>query len=347
MERNYQMILAGDIGGTNTRLAIFDQVDGRQLCLSVAKYPSQDYTNLTDIVRLFLKSNEHKVEKAAFGVAGPVMHGTVHATNLPWTVDTADLKSLLAIDDVHVINDLEANTWGIEVLQDDDFVYLNRGNPTASGNAAVISPGTGLGEAGLFWDGKKFHPFACEGGHADFSPRDPLQVELLNYLMADWEHVSWERVLSGPGLFNIYRFLRDTNRGEEPHWLSDKMKSNDAGKVITESAMAGTSVLCENTVDLFCALYGSEAGNLALKAMALGGIYLGGGIAPKILPRLKTGPFMREFTEKGRMKPLLQCISVRIILNENAALMGAAHYANCHNTELGMMESSVTGGKKG
>ncbi len=340
------MILAGDIGGTNTRLAIFEQVSGVQHCVSQAKYASQDYTNLTDIVRLFLKSNEYKIESAAFGVAGPVLHGTVHATNLPWTVDTADLKSLLNIDNVHIINDLEANTWGIEVLHDDDFIFLNRGNPTATGNAAVISPGTGLGEAGLFWDGRKFHPFACEGGHADFSPRDPLQVELLDYLMADWEHVSWERVLSGPGLFNIYRFLRDTNRGEEPHWLADKMKNNDAGKVITESAMAGTSALCENTIDLFCALYGSEAGNLALKSMALGGIYLGGGIAPKILPRLKSGTFMREFTEKGRMKPLLQGISVKIILNENAALMGAAHYAAGRFVQSGMTKSSITG-KKG
>ena len=339
------MILAGDIGGTNTRLAIFEFVDGKQHCLNQAKFPSQDYTNLIDIVRLFLKTNDRKLKSAAFGVAGPVVHGTVHATNLPWTVDTADLKTLLGIEDVHIINDLEANTWGIDVLREDDFIFLNRGNPNAVGNAAVISPGTGLGEAGLFWDGKKFHPFACEGGHADFSPRDPLQVELLDYLMTDWEHVSWERLLSGPGLFNIYRFLRDTNRGEEPHWLSDKLKTNDAGKVITESAMAGTSVLCENTVDLFCSLYGSEAGNLALKTMALGGIYLGGGIAPKILPRLKTGPFMREFTEKGRMKHLLQGISVRIILNENAALMGAAHFAACHSRELDAPESSVAGKK--
>lgn len=321
------MILAGDIGGTNTRLAYFKEEGGKLLCCDQAKYPSQDYTSLTDIIDLFVKTYPQRVERAAFGVAGPVVHDTVHATNLPWVVDAADLKNVLGTDHVHLMNDLEANTWGIEVLQEDDFIVLNRGNTLAVGNAAVISPGTGLGEAGLFWDGKKFHPFACEGGHADFSPRDPLQVELLDYLMKDWEHVSWERVLSGPGLFNIYRFLRDTGRGEEPHWLADKMKTNDAGKIITEAAMASTSALCENAVDLFCSLYGSEAGNLALKTMALGGIYLGGGIAPKILPRLKSGAFMREFTEKGRMKPLLACISVRIILNENAALLGAAHFA--------------------
>jgi glucokinase len=321
------MILAGDIGGTNTRLAYFKEESGKLHCCDQAKYPSQDYTNLTDIIDLFVKTYPQRIESAAFGVAGPVVRDTVHATNLPWIVDAADLRSVLGIDHVHLMNDLEANTWGIEVLNEDDFIVLNRGNPSAVGNAAVISPGTGLGEAGLFWDGKKFHPFACEGGHADFSPRDPLQVELLDYLMKDWEHVSWERVLSGPGLFNIYRFLRDTGRGDEPHWLADKMKTSDAGKIITEAAMSGTSALCENAVDLFCALYGSEAGNLALKTMALGGIYLGGGIAPKILPRLKSGAFIREFTEKGRLKPLLAGISVRIILNENAALLGAAHFA--------------------
>jgi glucokinase len=306
-------------------------------CIEQAKYASQSYNNLTDIVHEFVKVHKIRVESAAFGVAGPVVHGVVHATNLPWVVAVADLQALLDVQGVHLLNDLEANTWGINVLQEDDFIFLNRGNPSAVGNAAVISPGTGLGEAGLFWDGKDFHPFACEGGHADFSPRDPLQVELLDYLMKDWEHVSWERVLSGPGLFNIYRFLRDTGRGEEPHWLADKLKSNDAGKVITESAMGGTSELCENVVDLFCALYGSEAGNLALKTMALGGIYLGGGIAPKILPRLKEGTFMREFMEKGRMKPLLQGISVRIILNENAALLGAAHYASTQSAKQNLV----------
>ena len=322
------MILAGDIGGTNTRLAYFDDVDGKLEVIQLTKYLSQDFNNLTDIVRLFVKTYGIKVRSAAFGVAGPVVQGTVHATNLPWVVAGADLKALLGTEEVYLLNDLEANTWGINVLQEEDFIFLNRGNPLACGNAAVISPGTGLGEAGLFWDGKQFHPFACEGGHADFSPRDPLQVELLDYLMKDWEHVSWERVLSGPGLFNIYRFLRDTGRGDEPHWLADKIKTGDAGKAITEAAMAGTSELCENAVELFCSLYGSEAGNLALKTMALGGIYLGGGIAPKILPRLRNGSFLREFTEKGRMKSLLQGISVRIILNENAALLGAAHYAD-------------------
>ncbi|HEY9759189.1 MAG TPA: glucokinase [Oculatellaceae cyanobacterium] len=328
MEKNDQMILAGDIGGTNTRLAYFERADdGCLSCMQQGKYSSQEFTNLTDIVHDFIKEHKIRITHAAFGVAGPVVNGVVHATNLPWVVALSDLKALLDTQDVHLLNDLEANTWGISVLHEDDFIFLNRGNPSATGNAAVISPGTGLGEAGLFWDGKEYHPFACEGGHADFSPRDPLQVELLDYLMRDWEHVSWERVLSGPGLFNIYRFLRDTGRGDEPSWLADKMKAHDAGKVITESAMAGTSELCENTVDLFCALYGSEAGNLALKTMALGGIYLGGGIAPKILPRLKEGAFLREFTEKGRMKQLLQGISVRLILNENAALLGAAHYA--------------------
>lgn len=320
------MILAGDIGGTNTRLAYFAEEGGRIVWKTQARYPSQKYLNLTDIVREFVAEHQIKIRYAVFGIAGPVVQGRVQATNLPWVVDSIDLAEVLKIDSVSLINDLFANTWGIQLLSEDDFIVLNHGSSVACGNIAVISAGTGLGQAGMYFDGTRHHPFACEGGHTDFSPRDCLQMEFLDYLLKDYAHVSWERVVSGPGLYNIYRFFRDTGREDEPNWLAEKLKTNDAGHVITESAMSGTSPICERVVDFFCSLYGSEAGNLALKAMALGGVYLGGGIAPKIHAKLREGSFMREFIEKGRMKPLLQAVPVRIILNENTALLGAAQY---------------------
>jgi glucokinase len=336
------MILAGDIGGTNTRLAYFVEENGALVWKLQAKYPSQNYPNLTDIVREFVTEYNLEVAYAAFGVAGPVVQGRVQTTNLPWIVDSIDLANVVKLTEAHLINDLEANSWGIQVLEEDDFIVLNHGSSMAVGNAAVISAGTGLGEAGLYWDGVKYNPFACEGGHADFSPRDALQVELLNYLLKKWDHVSWERVLSGPGLYNVYCFLRDTGRGDEPHWLADKVKVHDPARTITENAMSGTSPLCEKTLELFCALYGSEAGNLALKTMALGGVYLGGGIAPKIHAKLKDGIFMREFTEKGRMKNLLQSVPVRIILNENTALLGAAQYAAVHSKRMNVQKTLLT-----
>ncbi len=321
------MILAGDIGGTNTRLAYFVEENGELVWKLQAKYPSQNYQNLTDIVREFASRYQLQIKHAAFGIAGPVFKGRVHTTNLPWVVDSLDLARILKIEEAHLINDLYANAWGIQFLTEEDFLVLNYGSSIAAGNAAVISAGTGLGEAGMYWDGKKHHPFAGEGGHTDFSPRDPVQIELLNYLFKQFGHVSWERVVSGPGLYNIYCFLRDTGRGDEPQWLADQVKLHDPGRVISENALSGTSSLCEQTLELFCTLYGAEAGNLALKTMALGGIYLAGGIAPKIHVKLKEGPFMHEFTEKGRMKTLLQGVPVKIVLNENTALLGAAQYA--------------------
>jgi glucokinase len=322
------MILSGDIGGTNTRLAFFEDVDGALVWKLQAKYPSAKYDNLTEIVAEFVEAYHLDIDYACFGIAGPVVNGRAQTTNLPWIIDSVDLAEVLKIDKAHLINDLEANTWGIEVLQPEDFSILNFGNSGASGNCAVISAGTGLGQAGMYFDGVKHHPFACEGGHADFAPRDEMQIDLLNYLLKRFEHVSWERLLSGPGIVNIYEFMRDTDRAPEPSWLLDAMKDDEPARVITEYGMSGTSLLCEKTLNLFCALYGSEAGNLALKTMALGGIYLGGGIAPKIHSRLKDGIFMREFIDKGRMRPLLESVPVRIILNENTALLGAAHYAS-------------------
>ncbi|SPD75596.1 Glucokinase (fragment) [uncultured Desulfobacterium sp.] len=222
---------------------------------------------------------------------------------------------------------MEINAWGIEALEDNDFEVLNSGVQNAQGNRAVISAGTGLGEAGLFWDDKKFRAFASEGGHADFAPRNHIEMGLLEYLMKRYPRVSVERVISGPGLFNIYQYLRDTGQAEEQTWLVKEMRLKPSPVVITENGLAGKSPLCVMALDLFASTYGAEAGNLALKIMAKGGVYLGGGIAPKIIAKLKEPVFMNAFTAKGRMKPLLQSIPVRVIRNPKAALLGAALHA--------------------
>ncbi len=271
-------------------------------------------------------------DAACFGVAGPVRNGRVEASNLPWVVESKRLAEELKLERAVLINDLEANAWGIadsgsegSGFAEPDSRGSDQGNP--AGNQAVIAAGTGLGEAGMYWDGSKHHIFACEGGHTDFAPRNDLEIELLRYLSAQFEHVSYERIVSGPGLVNVFHFLRDTGRGEEPQWLTDEMSHGDPAAAISRSALDGSSPLAEQALDFFISVYGAEAGNLALKLMATGGVYLGGGIAPKLLPKL-TGPlFMRAFVDKGRMRPLLEAMPVRVIINDNAALMGAARCA--------------------
>jgi glucokinase len=321
------MILAGDIGGTNTRLALFTRQGERPEAVAEDTFTSREHPHLTTIVKKFLSSRNVPIEIACFGVAGPVQQGRTQATNLPWLVDAQRLERELHIHTVHLLNDLEANAYGIALLPTEDLVVLNQGAPNASGNAAVIAAGTGLGEAGLYWDGRRHHPFACEGGHSSFAPTDHLQLELLSYLMRDLSHVSWERVVSGPGLLSIYQFLRETGRGEEPAWLAAEMQGDDPSAVISEAALAGTNALCEQALDLFVSLYGAEAGNVALKIMATGGVYVGGGIAPKIIKKLMEPHFMKAFVAKGRLQPLVQDIPVRVIMNDKAALLGAARFA--------------------
>lgn len=320
------MILAGDIGGTKTNIAFFK--GGTSLQVAVEQtFPSHEHAGLDEIVRQFVSRHQLRVQQAAFGVAGPVHNGRCETTNLPWVVDAAILATELGIPGVWVINDLEATAYGIAALAPADFVTLNAGAADAAGNAAIIAAGTGLGEAGLYWDGRTHHPFATEGGHADFSPSDALERELLGWLSGQFDHVSWERVVSGMGLVNIYHFLLDTNRGEEPAWLAEQMRAGDAAAVIAVAAKNDNSPLCAQALDLFMALYGSEAGNLALKIMATGGLYIGGGIAPKDLEKLKDGAFMKRFVAKGRMQPLLEAMPVKVILNEKTALIGAARCA--------------------
>jgi glucokinase len=330
------MLLAGDIGGTKTRLAVY-QVDGPQTGRSAVRgaltpvaeqtFPSAAYASLDAIVTEFLARHRLVVAQAGFGVAGPVIDGRVEVTNLPWVVDAARLARVVGIPAVALLNDLEAMAWGVAALGPADFQTLNAGAAGATGNAAVIAAGTGLGMAGLYWDGAAHRPFACEGGHGDFPPRNALEVELLRYLLARYEHVSYERILSGPGLVNVYEFLRDTGRGEEPAGLAEAMLRGDPAAVIAEVALAGASSRCEQALDLFVAVYGAAAGNLALQLMATGGVYVGGGIAPKIVRKLAGPAFMQAFVAKGRLQPLLEAIPVHVILNDRAALLGAARCA--------------------
>jgi glucokinase len=321
------MILAGDIGGTHARIATFTVDGGRVKLVSEQIYPSQQHHNLESALRAFLTAHQVTVTTACFGVAGPVRKGIAVLPNLGWTVDALSLAHEIGIEGARVINDLEANAYGIAALDPSDLSVINSGAADAIGNSAVISAGTGLGEAGLYWDGKVLQPFACEGGHADFAPTDPLQIEMLAWLQKQYTHVSWERVLSGHGLFNIYRFLRDTGRGEEPAWLKEELKNDDPPPVIARAALEKRSGLCEMALDLVIVLLGAEAANLALKIMATGGVYLGGGIVPRIISELKQPAFMGAFTNKGRMCDMLTGIPVKAILNDGAALLGAARCA--------------------
>ncbi len=321
------MILAGDIGGTHARLAYFQSLDHRLTLKAEGVFPSREHSGLDEIVTQFLNSQGTRPDVACFGVAGPVRNGKVETSNLPWTVEASRLASELQLPSVLLINDLEANAWGIASLEEKDLVALNRVKGIPTGNQAVISAGTGLGEAGLNWDGAGYNIFASEGGHTDFAPRNELEIDLLRYLAARFGHVSYERIVSGPGLVNVYHFFRDTHRGEEPAWFTEELAHGDAAATISRAAISGKTALAEHALDLWISIYGAEAGNLALKLMATGGIYLGGGIAPKLVTRLAGPLFMQAFLSKGRMQPLLESIPVKVITNDKIALFGAARYA--------------------
>jgi len=323
------MILGGDIGGTNTRLALFDGAPDCLKPLDIEIFPSPQFSGPADIVRQYLgKHQGRKIQAAAFGLPGAVVDGRVETTNLPWVVDSRHLSAELKLDQVELINDLFANAHGIACLQESDFVVLNQGTPSPTGNRALISAGTGLGEAGLLHelDGS-FRPFPSEGGHCDFAPTNELEIELLRFLLGRFEHVSYERVLSGPGLHNIYEFLRDARHAEEPAGLADQIASGDPSAAIAKAALAGSAPIAVQALDIFVSIYGAEAGNLTLKVVATSGAFIGGGIAPKILPKLKEPSFMNAFTAKGRFHTLLSHVPVRVITNDKTALFGAGRVA--------------------
>ncbi len=321
-----ELILAGDVGGTNTRLGLFEVNRGRLRLLLEKTFLSKNYKGLENILEDFLRG-KREVAGACFGVAGPVTQEVVIATNLPWWIDIQSLQKMLSLKKMEVINDLVANAYGISVLKKKDFETLNVGK-AKKGSQALISAGTGLGEAILFWDGKQHVPSPSEGGHIEFGPRNHLELELFHYLSDRFDHVSYERVLSGQGLFHVYQFLKDSKRyGSEPSWLSEKIKGEDPAEVISEVARLKKNKLCGKALDLFTSIYGAAAGNLALQVMAIGGVYIGGGIAPKIIWKLKDGPFVKAFKDKGRLSRIVAHIPVKVIMNEKAALLGAASRA--------------------
>ena len=321
------MILAGEIGATRTRLAAFETEGNRLSCVVEKDYASHDYPSLTEILPQFIRSEGIGVHSACFGVAGPVRSGRSKISNLPWTIDSGELAKLLKLPSVGLLNDLEAYAYGIDALESKDFIALSEGSEDAEGNRAVISAKTGLGVAGLFWDGFRHHPFPCEGGHADFAPRNELQMELLAYLLKKFGRVSTERILSGPGIKNIYDFFRDTHKAEEPSALHDQMAAApDAPALISQLAAQGKAPICEQTMLLFVSVFGAETGNCALHYMTTGGIFIGGSIAAKNVAKMKEPVFMESFLDKGRMAALLKDMPVKIILNDDCGLVGAARY---------------------
>jgi glucokinase len=328
MEDNRMMILAGDIGATHSRVAAF-RPEGNKFPLVVEKiYESREYSGLADIAGNFIRSEGIPAQSACFAVAGPVRGGRSKISNLPWTIDSQELSRQLNLNSVALINDLEAYAYGIDSLGSRDFITLHPGSEDAEGNTAVISAGTGLGEAGLLWDGVRQHPFACEGGHADFAPRNEMQIELLRYLLGRFKTVSYERILAGPGIKNVYDFLRDARREEEPDWLREQMTAaKDPAALISQLALEKKTQLCQQTMSIFVSIYGAEAGNCALKFMSLGGMFIGGSIAAKNIPLMQSPDFLEAFFDKGRMRSLLEDIPVKIVLNDDAGLLGAARYA--------------------
>lgn len=321
------MIIAGDIGGTNTRLGLFDSAEKTPVAKRIKTFPSSDYFSLIEILGEFLVANDEPIVGACFGLPGPVIDGVVTTPNLPWVVMISELREILKTENVDIINDLEANAHGVSALGHDDVVTLYEGSPDARGNTALISAGTGLGEAGLYWNGESWQPFASEGGHCDFAPRNPLEAAMLTWMFREHDHVSYERFLSGPGLHNIYRFLVEYGCGREPDWLRYRIENGNPGAEISRAAVEKGVDVCQTALDRFVSIYGAEAGNLALKMLATGGVFIGGGIAPKILNELKKPYFLESFLGKGRMRPLMQEIPVKVIVNDMTALLGAARRA--------------------
>ncbi len=321
------MILAGEIGATRTRLAAFD-ADGNKLqCVVEKTYLSHDHSGLPELITGFIKTEGIPVHSACFGVAGPVTAGRSKISNLDWTIDSRELANQLKLNSVGLINDLEAYAYGIDALESKDFITLSEGSEDAEGNRAVISARTGLGVAGMYWDGFRHHPFACEGGHADFSPRNKLEMELLDYLQGKHRRVSCERILSGPGIKNIYDFLRDTKKVDEPKELREQMsQAPDPPALISKLAAEGKAPICDQTMSLFVSIYGAETGNCALYFMSTGGIFIGGSIAAKNVNKMKDPAFMQSFLAKGRMTQLLQQMPVKIVLNDDSGIIGAARY---------------------
>jgi glucokinase len=334
MNQMDEMYLAGDIGGTKTRLALFSTQGNLHDPLEINTYPSQDYASLVDIIREFLGDKPYPLTGASFGIAGPIIENRAQVTNLSWVVDSDIVSKVIGGRPVNLLNDLHAIASGIPYLKPSEMETLISGQPVEHGALGVIAPGTGLGEGFLVWDGKRYQPYPSEGGHSSFGPQTHLQLELLNYMDKFYGHVSYERVCSGLGIANLYKFLRDGKGIKEPSWLNDELAGvDDPTPIIARAALENKSEICSKTMDLFVSILGSEAGNLALKVLATGGIYLGGGIPKRILPLLKTDNFRLAFTDKGRFAKMLWDVPVHVITHPRAGLFGAACHGLLRNGE--------------
>jgi len=320
-------VLAGDIGGTKTALALFDKTARGLVLLRDDTLSSRGFASLEAAIERFLAAGPRPpIDAVCLGVAGPVVDGRCVATNLPWVIDERVLASSIPAARVKLLNDLEVDAHGVLSLPDEELRTLQAGVPRR-GHMVLIAAGTGLGEALIVQEGDRRVVIASEGGHADFAPRDDVEEGLLRFLRKEFGRVSLERILSGPGLFNVYRFLRDTGWARESAEVGDRMRAGDPSAVVTEMALAGRDAMCGKALDIFVSVYGAEAGNLALKAMAVGGVFVGGGIAPRIVPRLTSGTFVTAFRDKGRLAALMEAMPIRVALNPRAPLLGAAQVA--------------------
>lgn len=321
------LLLAGDVGGTKTHLGLFRRSGKSIEPVRDRLYATADFASLESACADFL-GDATRVDAACVGVPGPVIDGHAHASNVAWQLSSTALSRALNGVPVRLLNDLTATAYGVIHLKSAQVAVLHRAeNPPEHGNIAVIAAGTGLGESALVWDADRYHALASEGGNTDFAPHGEEQIELLRFIEREFGHASYERVLSGPGISNIYRFIRTRTHSDEPAWLSERIAAGDPAAAISEAALAGRDPVCVHAMTMFCDIYGSEAANLALKMLALGGVYLGGGIAPKILPMLTRGAFARGFLSKGGLDEILKQIEVRVVLNPAAGLLGAAHFA--------------------
>lgn len=319
-----EYVLAGDIGGTKTNLGLFIMGKRRPLMRCFGTYPSREYNGLEEIIDLFLTQNSLKVKNACFGIAGPVENGRCKTTNIPWDIYESQIKKQFKMKKVVLINDLSAMACSIPFLTKSELYVINSSRPVRDGNISLIAPGTGLGQSLLVYNEGGYIPVPSEGGHTDFAPNNEQETGLLKYLSHQYGHVSIERILSGPGMLNIYNYLKATGKYNEPEWLAKKLKNKGAAKIINEAAYEKGQELCLKTVDVFISILGAAAGNLALTGLTKGGVYIGGGIPPRLLWRFKEDIFMSAFKDKGRFMGLIESIPVNLILNNNVGLLGAA-----------------------
>jgi glucokinase len=327
------IVLGGDAGGTKVNLSLFEASVDNLRAINSSTYHSSSFSSVNDIVMKFLKENpSNHPERICIGVAGPVFEGHVAVTNLPWHIDAKELSIVTGVSEVFLLNDLEATAYGVSGLEEKDLALIHPGDPDAGGNMAILSPGTGLGQAGLFWDGEEYHPFATEGGHCDYSPRNAMDMDLHDYMLRKFEVVSWESIIAGPAVYNIYQFLCDIKKYPVNDRLIEKFKSEDPSAVISETAIAGDDAVCIEAMRIFVRNLAHECCNLILKLKSTGGLFLAGGIPPKNISLLRDPYFYENLLDCDRMQDLVKKVPVRVILNDKAPVIGAGLYAAYSST---------------